>query len=367
MESTGKKDSRGKIGAFVYHRGRTSKQEISRELGISMPTVLQCVSGLIREEILEESGEYQSTGGRKAKQISVRRDVHYALGADITERLQSFVLIDGRGEKTASERIRRRFENSEAYWRELAEAIHSFRQREGIPREKFLGVGMSLPCIVDTERQMILRSHVLHLEQMDLRPVAGRLECPVKFWNDANSAAYGELHGEADDAVYLSLSNTVGGAVYMNGSVHMGDNFRTGEFGHMVLVPGGRRCYCGKQGCMDAYCSAAALCRERWEQLEDFFEALNKRDQQAQRVWEEYLDNLALAVANLRMAFDCDIVLGGYVGSWLAEYRGILEEKLARWNLFDQDGSYLRFGKREKEAAAMGAARRLMEEFWEKL
>lgn len=367
MGSRGRQDSRGKIGAFIYHRGKTSKQEISRELGLSMPTVLQCVGGLIREQILEESGEYQSTGGRKAKQISVRRDFHYAVGVDVTERHQSFVLLDGRGEKAAAERVRKRFVNTEAYWKELAEVVHGFRKREGISPEKFLGVGMSLPCIVDPERQMILRSHVLRLEQMDLRPVAEMLDCPVRFWNDANSAAYGELHGEARNAVYLSLSNTVGGAMYMNESVHMGDHFRAGEFGHMVLVPGGRRCYCGKRGCVDAYCSAKALCGDRWEQLEVFFEALERREERAEEAWEEYLENLALAVTNLRMAYDCDIVLGGYVGSCLAEYRDRLEEKMAQWNLFDMDGGYLRFGRRGKEAAAVGAARQLMDEFWEEL
>ena len=72
-----------------------------------------------------------------------------------------------------------------------------------------------------------------------------------------------------------------------------------------------------------------------------------------------------LAVTNLRMAYDCDIVLGGYLGSCLEEYREQLAEVMARWNRFDQDAAYLRFGKRGKEAAAMGAARQLMEDFWE--
>ena len=360
-----RKVSRERIASYIYHQGVTSKQEISRELGISMPTVLQCVRTLVDEGIAQEAGEYQSTGGRKAKRISICRNLQYAVGADITENHQSLLLIDGRGEKQAWRRIRRPFSGEGAYWDGLAGEIDALLREEKVEKERLLGVGISLPCIVDQSRQMILRSHVLHMEQVDLAPAAARIGYPVHFWNDANSAAYGELHGETRDAVYLSLSNTVGGAVYRDGSICMGDHFRAGEFGHMVLVPEGKTCYCGKAGCMDAYCSVRALCGTDADQPEDFFARLADGDPQAAGAWDEYLYYLALAVTNLRMAYDCDIVLGGYLGSCLEEYREQLAEVMARWNRFDQDAAYLRFGKRGKEAAAMGAARQLMEDFWE--
>lgn len=41
----------------------------------------------------------------------------------------------------------------------------------------------------------------------------------------------------------------------LNGRLWTGDTFQAGELGHMILIPGGRRCYCGKQGCADAYLS----------------------------------------------------------------------------------------------------------------
>lgn len=360
-----RKGSRERIASYIYHQEITSKQEISSRLGISMPTVLQCVRGLVEEGIVEESGEYRSTGGRKAKQISIRRDYHYAVGVDLTENHQSFLLMDGRGQKQAWRRIRKLFTGDDAYWDGLADQIISFLEEEAVEGHRLLGAGISLPCIVDQKRQRVLRSHVLGMGEVDLAPAAARIPYPVRFWNDANSAAYGELHGETQDAVYLSLSNTVGGAVYRDGAICMGDHFRAGEFGHMVLVPEGKTCYCGKQGCMDAYCSVRALCGTEPEQLEEFFERLKSGDPKAAKDWETCMYYLALAVTNLRMAYDCDIVLGGYLGSCLKEYRDQLAENMRRWNRFDQDDSYLRFGKRGKEAAAMGAARQLMEDFWE--
>lgn len=45
----------------------TSKAEIAKELNLSMPTVLSNVNDLLEKGVLEETGEYASTGGRKAK------------------------------------------------------------------------------------------------------------------------------------------------------------------------------------------------------------------------------------------------------------------------------------------------------------
>ena len=71
---------------------------------------------------------------------------------------------------------------------------------------------------------------------------------------------------------------------------------------------GGRRCYCGKKGCADAYLSALRL-SECASSLEDFFARLEAGDASAKRVWGSYLDDLALMVTNLRMAFDRTVVV----------------------------------------------------------
>lgn len=137
--------------------------------------------------------------------------------------------------------------------------------------------------------------------------------------------------------VYLSLSNSVGGAVifademksndgihsdYDGGAMYMGDNWRSGEFGHMVIHPEGKTCYCGKKGCVDAYCSALNLAGLENGDLRAFFEKLKAGHEEYGRIWDEYLDNLAIVVDNLRMCLDCEVVLGGYVGSYMEPYIG---------------------------------------------
>ena len=131
----------------------------------------------------------------------------------------------------------------------------------------------------------------------------------------------------------------------------------------MTLYPGGEPCYCGKKGCVDVYCSAKNLADLEDGRLELFFEQMEKGRQEYRDIWERYLDYLAVAVDNLRMAFDCDVVLGGYVGSFIEPYIDELRDRLAPLDIFDHDGSYARACRYQKEASALGAALYQMEEY----
>lgn len=77
----------------------------------------------------------------------------------------------------------------------------------------------------------------------------------------------------------------------------------------MTVVPDGEACYCGKKGCLDAYCSAKCLTEGR---VEDFFGRLVQGEPEEASLWDQYTTYLAIAVNNIHMVLDCDVVLGGY-------------------------------------------------------
>ncbi|MDE6902244.1 MAG: ROK family protein [Lachnospiraceae bacterium] len=135
----------------------------------------------------------------------------------------------------------------------------------------------------------------------------------------------------------------------------------------MVIVPNGRQCYCGKKGCLDAYCSAKVLRREDEDTIERFFEDLNQGFPENIQMWDTYLEHLAVAVSNLRMAYDCDIILGGNVGGNMEGHMYVFEEKLKKYNNFDYDTSYIRLGKYRRECSAIGAARLMQDQYIERI
>ncbi len=159
------------------------------------------------------------------------------------------------------------------------------------------------------------------------------------------------------------MNHTLGGAFCIDGQLVRGQNQKAGEFGHMILVPGGKKCYCGKLGCADAYCAASVLTNDNQISLEKFLEQLESKDLATTKKWEEYLDNLAILISNLRMAYDMDIILGGDVGGVLSRYMIPLGERIMAYNGFDHDVSYMKNCSYEKEASAVGVAKHFFTEY----
>lgn len=91
------------------------------------------------------------------------------------------------------------------------------------------------------------------------------IEVPVVMTNDAKAAAMGEmLFGGAKgmkDFIVLTLGTGLGSGIVVNGQVVYGYTGFAGELGHTIVVPGGRDCGCGRQGCFETYGSASGLVR----------------------------------------------------------------------------------------------------------
>ena len=97
-------------------------------------------------------------------------------------------------------------------------------------------------------------------------------DLPVIVENDANAAAwaewrFGAAQGESR-LVCVTLGPGIGGAIVLDGVVQRGRWGMAGEFGHMVVVPDGRRCECGNRGCLEQYASGNVLGREARELAE---------------------------------------------------------------------------------------------------
>lgn len=354
-----KKSAKYKILNYMLHKGEASKVELAKQLELSMPTVLSNVNDLIAKGIIVEVGELESTGGRKAKSLGLCKDYRYSIGVSITANHIGMVLMNLGGEIVKQKRIRVKFEPDVSYCAALAQTLKDFYKGE-TTEEEILGVGISLPGIVNDK--MLSKSHALKLENYSLKMIEQFLPFPAYFENDANAAMLAENPQLIGNAIYLSLNNTLGGAVCMNGKLFTGQNRKAGEFGHMLLFPEGKKCYCGKRGCADAYCAANALLEEEDENLEDFMNRIGK-EEKANHTWDSYMENLAILISNLRMAFDTDIILGGDVGGYLSAYMLELGQKVFQYNLFDKDLSYLKNCSYKKEASAVGVAKYFFEKF----
>ncbi len=152
-------------------------------------------------------------------------------------------------------------------------------------------------------------------------------DLPAATTNDANASAIGEYHFGAakgmKDFLIITLGTGVGSGIYVNGELVYGADGFAGEFGHLTAIPNGRICGCGKNGCIEAYCSAGGVVRTLKELLETQTEtASSLRNENINNITTEDIYKAALLGDKLAMAtFE---ISGKMLGEALANYVTLL-------------------------------------------
>ena len=147
-------------------------------------------------------------------------------------------------------------------------------------------------------------------------------DLPVVLSNDANAAAYGEyIYGGAQGLkhfIMFTLGTGVGSGIVVDGKLVHGSTGGAGELGHNILIPHGRKCSCGREGCLETYTSARGIVQTYLELRREnpdqermlkevpdaeissklIGEAAHQGDPVALRTWEIVGDQLGLAMAN---------------------------------------------------------------------
>ena len=132
---------------------------------------------------------------------------------------------------------------------------------------------MAVPGVIDRASGIVLSAANLPFRRFPLAANVSRglggLE--IMLEDDANcgvlgEAAFGSAQG-SDDAVYITLSTGIGIGVLVNGRLVLGGHGAAGELGHILVSRDGRRCGCGRRGCLEAYASGRAIASQGRERV----------------------------------------------------------------------------------------------------
>ena len=126
---------------------------------------------------------------------------------------------------------------------------------------KRLPWALSIAGLVDRSRGRVISAANLPLRD---EPILDRLAAvgarPLLIANDVAAAAAGEAMGGT--LALLQIGSGVAGRIVIDGTVLSGVHGYGGEVGHLIFVPDGRECACGRFGCVEAYAGMAGLRRE---------------------------------------------------------------------------------------------------------
>lgn len=352
--------TRGSIYHYLYSaEAPCAKQKIAADLNLSLPTVYQNLTELAEAGLIDYAGAQPSSGGRPAMNLAVVAGARVSVGVSITEHRLRFILTDLKLNELGYKDVRHGKNLTDGDYSEfLAAELECFLDEQGVDRARLLGVGLTVPAVVSLDTGTMVFAPTLNLYNIPFERLLHAIPYATHPENDGTSGGFAEWFSSPGERnlAYLSIEDGVGGAVLVNGAQFIGNNNRSGEFGHMCVHPGGLKCVCGRRGCLEAYCTATRLSDQLGITLRDFFAGVEEGRAEYKRLLDDYLEHLAIGVHNIRQALDCDVVIGGFMAKFLEPYLPALRDMLTELDPFDTDGGYLHLSRYPRHAALMGAA-----------
>ena len=192
-------------------------------------------------------------------------------------------------------------------------------QRQEVP---VVGAGVVVPGLVDRDAGIATYSANIGWRDLELvRSLGAQWELPVRIANDVASGGVAEHRLGAgvgtQDLAFVPVGTGIAASIVSAGRLVTGHRGETAEIGHLA-VRTGVRCACGRDGCLEAIASAAAIAR-RYTELSgnpvagahDVAARLGT-DDVARRVWQDAVDALAdgLGIVSLVVG-PALVVIGG--------------------------------------------------------
>jgi glucokinase len=199
----------------------------------------------------------------------------YVIGLDMGGTNSVFGIVDQRGTIKAQTAIKTQaYPDFKDYVKASVEALQpALDVVGGIQNVKGMGIGAPNGNFYTGNIE-----YAANLVWPGIVPVAKMFEdalgIPCRVTNDANAAAMGEMtYGVArgmKNFIMITLGTGVGSGIVVDGKIVYGSDGFAGELGHFVVdhTPAGRKCGCGRSGCLETYCSATGVARTAREFLE---------------------------------------------------------------------------------------------------
>ncbi len=325
--------NRSAILELIRREGPISRTAISQRLDVSLPTVMRVVDELVREDLVRPQASTEWTGGRRRSLLKFNPERQVVIGVDLGGTKMFGAIADLAGNILDEAEIDRRGTDGEESFQRLTELIDALLSSREIKGRRVRGIGIGAPGVTQHGEGIVTWAYSLKWKDYPLKAkLVERYGLPIAVDNDVNLAALGELWFGAgqntSNIVFLTIGTGIGAGIIIDGALYRGAHEASGEIGNML--PGREflgKCY-DEFGALETMASGIGIAErarqalegqrapEELERLlaEDVFDAARQGQAWATALIDETVDYLAVAIANLTVTFDPElIVLGGGV------------------------------------------------------
>lgn len=338
--------NRSAILEIIRRESPISRTAIAQKLDVSLPTVMRIVDALIEDGFVRSHGKTEWSGGRRRPLLEFDADGYVVLGVDMGGTKMYGAISDLGGHILDESNIDQHTPDGEQNFAHLTALIDTLLASPRLEGRRVRGIGVGAPGVTLHREGLVKWAYSLNWRDFPLKArLAERYSLPITVDNDVNLAALGEFWFGAGqnthNMILLALGTGIGAGIIIDGALYRGASEASGEVGNMI--PG--REFLGRNyqdfGALEGMASGTGMAnrartllaskRSRAELdglvAEDIFEAAWQGQEWAWSIINETVDYLTIAIVNLAVSFDPElIVLGGGV----SRYADLLIEPITR-------------------------------------
>jgi len=265
-----KANNRSSILKLLNEQGPTSRKDMAQILGLTPASVTQNCADLIAAGILCEEGEVKDSNraGRRKILIGINYACRYVLSVCIELESTCITLSDLRGENRTARVIKT---DTAAppyqFLQSVAQVCISLIQNASISKDMILGVGVSIPGLVDREKGVSRPAYRIWEKPVDVRGILSQhLDFPILLDNNVNAFAKAELlfggSREKENLLFMKWGPGVGSAIVVHNHLYESRFSKEGELGHVTIDKNGKLCRCGRRGCLETIANIHAIANQ---------------------------------------------------------------------------------------------------------
>ncbi|MFB6465404.1 ROK family protein [Cytobacillus sp. Hz8] len=250
-----------RVLAYIRANGTSSRQELTKNLGLSKNTVSLITEEFIKEGILREVGIDSKGVGRPRMKLDLIPDIYHSVGLHVRDTFCELVVTDYLGSIIESRKLMMNTQNAAQCLKEITLLWPKLESTYS----NIIGFGIAIPGLVNPDEGIVISSSHLHWKDVNvIKILEKQIPVPIKVLNRVKAAALSPekiIPEDADSTFYIRIDEGVGGAFVHNKDVLSGFNYTAGEVGHLVVKHNGPLCTCGQKGCLETLVSIGNVIR----------------------------------------------------------------------------------------------------------
>ena len=338
IRNINKKSSvQGRILEQFVSQGTFTIPEMSKAVGVSLPTATSAINELIKAGLVREVGKKDISSGRIPMAYDLVPNAGYFVGVNPEMDCLALAASDFCGNLiTEKIRVPYTYENTPENLEQMAKIINDFIATLPYAKEEILQI-----CVNVAERVNPFEGNAYNMFTFLEDSLASRLtklvQIPVCIENDTRSMTFAEfIKGRSKGLKNVIFANVCWGlaiGIIIDGKLYYGKSGYSGEFGHMTAYNNNIICHCGKIGCIETEVSGRALKRKLTEKIlngktsilsdkvlnqkeeltpKDLLEAIDKEDVLSLATLQNIADELGKQLAGVINIFNPEmLVIGG--------------------------------------------------------